>query len=62
MAAKKKAKRKVTKRQVTKRQVTKRKAKRVVAKATVTGTVEALKEFAAKCAEIPGLVMKRVGF
>ena len=71
MAAKKKTKRKMAKRKATsrvaasrratKRTATKRKAKSGP-RAIVTGTVEALSEFAGKLAEIPGLVIKRVGF
>lgn len=57
MAAKKKAK----KRKVTRRNATRSRANRVP-KVTVTGTVEALKDLAAKVAEIPGLIIKRVGF
>jgi hypothetical protein len=76
MAVRKKAKRKATNRQATKRKaitrrVTTRKAKKRKAtrrraksgpRAIVTGTVEALSEFASRLAEIPGLVIKRVGF
>jgi hypothetical protein len=70
MAARKKAKRKATRRntksratarRTSKRRVTKRRAKSVP-QAIVTGTVEALTDFAARIAEIPGLVIKRVGF
>jgi hypothetical protein len=70
MAAKKKTKRKMTRRntksratarRTPKRRATKRQAKSVP-QAIVTGTVDALTDFAAKIAEIPGLVIRRIGF
>jgi hypothetical protein len=61
MAVKKKTKRKAIKRKAIKRKAARRRAKSVP-RAIITGTVEALSDFAARLAEIPGLVIKRVGF
>jgi len=62
MAPKKPLKRKATKRNATKRKTIKRKANKPAPRVTVSGTVEALKDLAAKWSEIPGLIIKRVGF